>query len=518
MIPRVHAPRSNLPGTWAYLSNDTERVAWTHVLNIDIDDADDAVRFMMEHRDLINAEKRAGGRRGKQIENAFLNFSHSRHPGQEPLTPEQWHAKAQSWLNEMGLGHHYAVLAGHNDEPQDHMHGVVSLIDPNTGKLNKKAVSNIQLKSSRWAQREEEMDGEIRCHVRVENNARRDNGEFVKYRETDELKPLMTRLYRQADSGRAFSAAVAEHGFALAEDRRIVLIGPDGKIYSLFRQIEGAKAREIRAKLADLDLPDIDEAREQQERAGAGNRERSQASVNGPQSSETQPRKPHTDDRRLKTDDWIDRDRAEREWQDKLDKAAIAYAATEKIRQRREAARSRAEIDAAYKINAVQSRHHAELARLYSYNQKERDATTAKLEGQYGPDERRLSREIAALENTLRTRGRIRRAWLSFTGQLEREQRELDNKRKSLAIIQWRRQEAMDALEKKLTVRGDAIKNRQATERREIEREYGQAQAPPRARDPLDQLLENEIRSIEQRELDRDRNPDWQRDGPDLDL
>ena len=274
MVPKVHPPRSDFRKTWNYIGYDkltrkaALRVGFTHVLNMDTQDPDEAVQFMIDHQAQINAEKHGGGRRGKEIKKASFHWSLSRHPGQEKLTREQWLEKVQSYLDSIGLGHHYTVIAQHTDEPQDHIHGITSLIDPVTGKLNKKAVSNIKLRSSRWAQQEEELEGEIRCHQRVENNERRANGEYVKYvdqpgpkrmPEVEERKTIITKLFFQSRDGQEFQFALKKTlGLRIAEGRRIVLVDYKGKIISLSRQIDGATAKQIREKLDGLQLPDAE--------------------------------------------------------------------------------------------------------------------------------------------------------------------------------------------------------------------------------------------------------------------
>ncbi len=258
MVPKIHAPRSDFRKTWNYIRHDkltlktALRVGFTHVLNMDTQDPDEAVQFMTDHQAQINAAKHGGGRRGKEIKKASFHWSLSRHPGQEKLTEEEWLAKAHSYLDEIGLGHHYTVIVSHTDEPQDHIHGITSLIDPVTGKLNKRAVSNIKLRSSRWAEKEEKLEGEIHCHQRVENNKRRANGEYVKYvdqprvertPEVEERKTIITKLFFQSRDGQEFQFALKKTlGLRIAEGRRIVLVDYKGKILSLSRQIDGATA------------------------------------------------------------------------------------------------------------------------------------------------------------------------------------------------------------------------------------------------------------------------------------
>ncbi len=58
------------------------------------------------------------------------------------------------------------------------MHVVVNRVHPETGKAA--TLSNSKLVLSKWAQEYEQQQGQIVCPQRVENNARRMKGEFVR--------------------------------------------------------------------------------------------------------------------------------------------------------------------------------------------------------------------------------------------------------------------------------------------------------------------------------------------------
>jgi len=88
------------------------------------------------------------------------------------------------------------------------------------------------------------------------------------------VKTAITDIWRCTDSGRAFASALQAAGYVLARgDRRdFVVIDPKGGVHSLARRVEGARAKDIRVRMADLDLarlPSVTEARcLQRERAG----------------------------------------------------------------------------------------------------------------------------------------------------------------------------------------------------------------------------------------------------------
>ena len=85
-----------------------------------------------------------------------------------------------------------------------------------------------------------------------------------------QAKEQITALWRSTDNGQAFQAALEEKGWLLARgDRRdFVAVDPKGGTHSLARRIEGATAKDVRARLADLDprgLPSVAEAKEAQQ-------------------------------------------------------------------------------------------------------------------------------------------------------------------------------------------------------------------------------------------------------------
>ena len=79
----------------------------------------------------------------------------------------------------------------------------------------------------------------------------------------------ITKLWQQSDTGAAFAKALEDSGWILARgDRRdFVAVDPKGGVHSLARRIEGAKVKDVRARLVNLDistLPGVAEARAMQ--------------------------------------------------------------------------------------------------------------------------------------------------------------------------------------------------------------------------------------------------------------
>ena len=85
----------------------------------------------------------------------------------------------------------------------------------------------------------------------------------------EEAREHITGLWRGAKTGKEFEEALDASGWKLARgDRRdFVAIDPKGATHSLARRIEGATVKDVRARMADVDmtrLPSVVEARQAQ--------------------------------------------------------------------------------------------------------------------------------------------------------------------------------------------------------------------------------------------------------------
>jgi hypothetical protein len=498
MVPRVSTPGASFQGAGMYYLHDKDaftsgRVAFTQVENVaGVTDAHKALGWMAYSAMGAEQLKRENGGNGagRKAEKPVWTASFSWDPEQKP-TQAHMVAVARSWLETRGLKEHQAVLVGHNDEDYAHVHLIVNLIHPQSGLLNKKALSHSKLGASRWAEAYEKASGKIYCEQRVENNARRDQGAFVRYKEPElDLRGRVTALYHASDSGKAFQAALAEEGFTLAQGKKIVLIDRDGTMHSLTRQVDGVKAKDIRAKLADVVLPDVDEARGRQGREEVGAQE-PEAAQRPPAARTVQP----VSERAEPEPVIVDRDQQDREWQEALIDAALAHKPAPG-RGSSEGRRPSAE-----RINAVQDRQHAELGKFYADSQQARDTLAADLGRQYGDHEKQLRKDIAQREETTQAKG-VRRFWLKVTGKLDRETEELDGLRRGLQNIEWRKSEASQTLENRLRQEHEAIRDRHTLERLSVEPQPDDAQ---RAASPVAELLKQERQAVEQAEITQDR-------------
>ena len=92
-----------------------------------------------------------------------------------------------------------------------------------------------------------------------------------------ERKRIITKCWRQSDCGKAFRSSLQENDYILAHgDRRdFVVVDKTGDVHSLARQVTGARAADIRARLSDIDPASIPKAAHVQAELRAAKREAS---------------------------------------------------------------------------------------------------------------------------------------------------------------------------------------------------------------------------------------------------
>ena len=219
-----------------------------------------------------------GTRCRKPLYHASINTG----PGEE-LTAEQKAAAVARLELALGLEGHARAVIEHRKEGRDHLHIVWSRIDVDTMRAARD--SHNYRKHEEVARELEREFGHNRvqgAHVerdgpegeRRPRPARTPSPAAVQQatrtkRSLGDVGADLTRLWRAADTGPAFAAALDGAGYVLAQgDRRgFVVIDREGGVHSLARRIEGASTREVNARLAGVELgsrPTVDQARAMQ--------------------------------------------------------------------------------------------------------------------------------------------------------------------------------------------------------------------------------------------------------------
>lgn len=193
----------------------------------------------------------------------------------EVLTPKQWSQAVDALEAKLGLTDQPRAVVQHVKEGRAHVHVVWSRIDLE----NNRAISDSHnyRKHEEVARSLEREFGHTRVQgAHVEREGKERPARTPSHAEMQQagrsgldpkaIKAEVTALWQQADSGKAFATALTAAGYTLArgEKRDFILVDQAGETHSLARRIDGAKAADIRAKLADVDqarLPDAGAAK-----------------------------------------------------------------------------------------------------------------------------------------------------------------------------------------------------------------------------------------------------------------
>jgi hypothetical protein len=183
----------------------------------------------------------------------------------ERLTPEQREQAINRLEKELGLTDQPRVVVMHEKEGRQHFHIVWSRIDSE----NMRTISDSHnFRSHEIVARElERAFGHERvqgAHIERDGQPRPERTPSHKEHQQaartgispKEVRAHITELWKRTDSGASFHAALEQSGWTLARgDRRdFVVIDPKGATHSLARRINGATAKDVRARMADLDI------------------------------------------------------------------------------------------------------------------------------------------------------------------------------------------------------------------------------------------------------------------------
>ena len=227
----------------------------------------------------------------RQCRNHALHIQMRAAPG-ERLSADHWREAADRVTALFGMEAHQAALVLHHQQDGcTHAHLVLNRVHPETliaadvWRSQKKCIDLSRTLEQEWGLRQ--LDSQNKHPQRdyskagqKETEQARRTGENV-----HDIREHVRWLWEQSANGPAFAAALEEEGYQLAKgDRRgYVVLDSHGSPYSLGSRTTGAKAREVREKLGDLDpanVPDIEQARRllserqaerrQQQRQGKG--------------------------------------------------------------------------------------------------------------------------------------------------------------------------------------------------------------------------------------------------------
>jgi Relaxase/Mobilisation nuclease domain len=220
----------------------------------------------------------------------------------EKLTDEQRAHAIERLEEKLGLSGQPRVIVVHEKEGREHCHIVWSRID-----LDRMAAISDSYNYRKHEEVARDLEREF-GHERVQGaHAERDGKQrpdrTPSHEEMlqadrgavspEEAKALVTDLWRRTFNGQTFKSALEKEDWLLARgDRRdFVVIDPNGGTHSLARRVEGAKARDIRVRMTDVNpelLPSVAEARAIQRERQA--ERQSRAHEVSPKVAETEPK------------------------------------------------------------------------------------------------------------------------------------------------------------------------------------------------------------------------------------
>jgi len=194
-----------------------------------------------------------------------------RTPNGEALTKEQWERVADRTESKLGLGGQARAIAFHLDEEtgHEHMHVAWSRIDEESMTARSLPFYKLRLKE---VCRELEIELGL---TRVTNERRGPSMAPLRYEQEQarrlgvdihETHATIRDCWERSDSGKSFSAALAEKGFTLARGakRDYIAIDRAGGIHALGKRILGVTAAQVRERLADINgrtLPTVEQVR-----------------------------------------------------------------------------------------------------------------------------------------------------------------------------------------------------------------------------------------------------------------
>lgn len=250
MVPVIASSGASFRGSFHYYCHDkrgrtTERVAWTHTVNMLTDCVAKAWKVMAytaKHQDRL---KQTSGQKatGAKLKKPVFAFSLSWAPDQRP-DKDTMIAAALRALDALGLAEHQAYIVAHSDRAHPHVHIVANTVHPQTGLAAKLTYSKRRL--SDFALGYERDGGKIYCSRRAENRQKRDRGEPTRY-----CDPVIAGAWTAATDAADFAARLEARGYQLAAGRKmIVIVDPYGKTINPVRHLNGVRAPAFTARMA----------------------------------------------------------------------------------------------------------------------------------------------------------------------------------------------------------------------------------------------------------------------------
>lgn len=199
-----------------------------------------------------------------KCQNYLYSLSLNPDPGQRRISEKEYLSLIDRMEKSLGLSEQPRAVVFHVKNGRHHAHVVWSRIDTDKNRA-------IQLSNDRYklraAVREFTRENGLTIPDRMQRtladrfNARASQTNLMEQQQQErtgiskeQRRAEITAAWRETDTAAAFLAALKKHGYTLAkgDSRAFVVVDKAGEVHSLSRQIDGATAKQIKARLADL--------------------------------------------------------------------------------------------------------------------------------------------------------------------------------------------------------------------------------------------------------------------------
>ena len=172
MIIRIEPLGKSFKGVAAYLTHDvnkattSERVDWTHTLNLASDNVGEAINEMYWTFRAADQLKRDAGLKagGRGVARPVKHFSLNWHPSDQP-TRDEMIAAVADFMSHMGWSDRQAALVAHKDRAHSHVHVILNTVSPNDGRTLDPGYEHAR--ASAWARDYEQERFRVHCTQRL---------------------------------------------------------------------------------------------------------------------------------------------------------------------------------------------------------------------------------------------------------------------------------------------------------------------------------------------------------------
>lgn len=213
-----------------------------------------------------------------QCKKFLYSLSINPDPDQRPVTRDEYYDYIRRTEAALRLSEQPRAVVFHVKYGREHCHVVWSRIDDLKGRAVQMSHDRQKLRTvtQEFARdhglelpagmRQNNLRDRFNNRKRLENLAEKQQEERTGISKAERMATI-TAAWRESDSGESFTAALEKRGYFLArgDQRAYVVVDLYGEIHSLTRQIQGAKTKDVKARLAGYDVDKLPDATKAQD-------------------------------------------------------------------------------------------------------------------------------------------------------------------------------------------------------------------------------------------------------------